>query len=76
VTDRRERDLKRRLLVLAEPLGARVDIDRTAKAHLKATISRGARRVVLFFAATPSDFRGERNGLADVKRKLRSLGAA
>ena len=57
VTARRERELKRRLLVLAEPIGAKVAIDHTGANHLRATVSRGARYVILYFALTPSDVR-------------------
>jgi hypothetical protein len=70
---RRERDLKRRLLVLAEPIGAKVEIGHTGASHLRVTFKRGARCVVFYFAMTPSDFRNEKNEMACVRRRLRSI---
>lgn len=76
MTARRERDLRRRLLVLAEPFGAKVAIDHTGANHLRATVSRGARYVTLYFALTPSDVRNDLNETAYARRKLRSIATA
>ena len=73
MTVRRIRDLKRRLLALVEPFGASVDIKHTGSSHLRATVTRGAVQVDVYLASTPSDFRAEKNAVADVRRKLREL---
>jgi hypothetical protein len=73
VTDRRTRDLERRLLAVTEPFGASVAIKHTGSSHLRATLTRGASHVDVYLASTPSDFRAEKNAVADVRRKLREL---
>jgi hypothetical protein len=70
---RRERDLKRRLLALAEPIGAAVVIEPTGSNHFRAVFTRGAEHIVVTLANTPSDYRAGKNQTADVRRKLREL---
>jgi hypothetical protein len=72
MTDRRVRDLKQRLLELATPYQARVEIDQTPGGHLRATFSRGAVKLPIIMAATPSDWRALKNNKALVRRALRT----
>jgi hypothetical protein len=71
--DRRMRDVKKRLLALAEPFGARLEIEHSGRSHLRATFT-GAAHVDVYLANSPSDFRAEKNESAYVRRKLRSIG--
>jgi hypothetical protein len=68
------RDFKRRLVALVAPTGAKVDIRTTGASHICATISWGAAHMDVFFGSTPGDYRAQRNAVAFVKRKLRSVG--
>jgi hypothetical protein len=72
---RRERDLKRRLLALAEPFGASVDIKRTGGGHLCATFKHGVAHIDVYLAWSPSDYRAEKNAAAFVRRTLRTIQA-
>ena len=74
MTDRRERDLKRRLGVLVAPTGATVDIKHTSGGHLCATLSWGAAFTDFYFSKTPGDHREQKNAVAFVRRKLRGMG--
>jgi hypothetical protein len=68
------REFRRRLVALVAPTGAKVDIRSTGSQHMCATISWGAAHTDIFFGRTPSDFRAQKNAVAFVRRKLRSLG--
>jgi hypothetical protein len=74
VTVHRTRDLKRELMTLAEPFGARlVDIKITGGGHFCATIACGASTFDIYTGWSPSDWRAARKRSSFVKRKLREL---
>jgi hypothetical protein len=75
MTTRHHRDLRRYLITLAEPYGAKlIAIKHTGSGHLCATIAYGTRTFNIYASLTPkSDWRADRENASLVKRKLREL---
>jgi hypothetical protein len=71
--NRRTRDLKRSLTAIAQPFGAAVTIELTGSGHIRAIIVLGDTTLSIVTAATPSDWRSQRNLEAFARRKLRAL---
>jgi len=71
--NRRLRDLRRALLEVAAPHGAKVEIRRTNGGHLRSTFKAGGIEVAVVTSSTPSDWRTSRNNEALVRRKLRTV---
>jgi hypothetical protein len=70
--DRRLRDLKRDLSTLAAEFAAGVEISRTARGHFRARFTVRAMTFDFIMASTPSDWRGQHNDRARVRRVLRT----
>jgi hypothetical protein len=73
--DRRLRDLKRTLSMLAAEHAASVKISQTARGHFRARFTVGAKIVDVILGSTPSDWRNGRNNAALVRRVLRGVTA-
>jgi hypothetical protein len=75
MTARHHRDLRRYLITLAEPYGAKIiAIKHTGGNHLCATIAYGNQTFNIYASLTPkSDWRADRENATLVKRKLREL---
>lgn len=64
----------RPLFDLAEAGGCSLEIAEGGR-HMKATLTRGARKRIIVFAKTPSDHRAGKNNLATFRRVIRELAA-
>ena len=69
---RRELELKRKLAALAKPAGASVVLE-LDRGHFRAIAKRGAERVVVSLAGTPSDHRNNKNEDNYLRSRLRSI---
>jgi hypothetical protein len=74
--DRRLRDLKRSLALLAKPFGATVKIENTSGGHFRAIFASGCWTLAITMPRSLSDRRSLRNTQAFVRRKLRRRAAA
>ena len=74
--DRRLRDLKKSLALLAKPFGAVVKIQITKGCHFRAVFSTDSWTLSIILASSRSDWRAMRNAEAFVRRELRRRAAA
>jgi hypothetical protein len=74
MTARHYRDLRRYLITLAEPYGAKlIAIKHTGGNHLCATIAYGAQTFIYASLTPKSDWRADRENASLVRRKLREI---